>query len=59
MTAQPCGTSFGGPAGTRVGDLVTHVAFTHYNAVHALKLAMEAAGSTDRDEVFKALGARS
>lgn len=36
-------------------DLVTHVAFTHYNAIYALKLAMEKAGSTAGDKVLTAL----
>lgn len=36
-------------------DLVTHVAFTHYNAVRALKLGMERVDSTDGDRVRKAL----
>lgn len=36
-------------------DLVTHVAFTHYNAIRALKLAMEKAGSTAGDKVMTAL----
>ena len=37
------------------GDLVTHVAFTHYNAVQAFKAAMEKAGSTAGDKVLDAL----
>src|SRR5207253_6927499 len=36
------------------GDLVTHVAFTHYNAVQAFKAAMEKAGSTAGDKVIDA-----
>jgi urea transport system substrate-binding protein len=36
-------------------DLVTHIAFTHYNAIHAFKLAMEKAGSTSGDRVMAAL----
>ena len=36
-------------------DLVTHMAFTHYNAIHAFKLAMEKAGSTSGDRVMAAL----
>jgi len=36
-------------------DLVSHVAFTHYNAVRALKLGMERAGSTAGDKVMAAL----
>ncbi len=36
-------------------DLVTHVAFTHYNAVRALKLGMERADSTDGNRVLAAL----
>jgi branched-chain amino acid transport system substrate-binding protein len=36
-------------------DLVTHVAFTHYNAIHAFKLAMEKAGTTAGDKVMAAL----
>lgn len=42
-------------SGTGANDLVTHVAFTHYNAVRALKLAMEKAGSTAGDKVMAAL----
>jgi len=37
------------------GDLVTHVAYTHYNAVQALKAGMEKAGSTAGDKVIGAL----
>ena len=36
-------------------DLVTHVAFTHYNAVRELKLGMEQTDSTDGDRVLAAL----
>ena len=36
-------------------DLVTHVAFTHYNAIQALKVAMEKAGTTAGDKVMAAL----
>jgi ABC-type branched-subunit amino acid transport system substrate-binding protein len=36
-------------------DLVTHVAFTHYTAVHALKVAIERAGSTSGDRVRQVL----
>ena len=42
------------------GDvLVTHVAFTHYNAVRALKLGMEQTDSTDGDRVLAALDGAS
>jgi ABC-type branched-subunit amino acid transport system substrate-binding protein len=37
------------------GDLVTHVAFTHYNAIQVLKLGMEKAGSTAGDKVMAAM----
>jgi branched-chain amino acid transport system substrate-binding protein len=37
------------------GELVTHVAFTHYNAIQLLKLAMEKAGSTAGDQVMAAM----
>jgi len=36
-------------------DLVTHVAFTHYNAIRAFKLAMEKVGTTAGDQVMAAL----
>lgn len=36
-------------------DLVTHVAFTHYNAVMALKAAMEKADATTGEAVVEAL----
>lgn len=35
--------------------MVTHVAFTHYNAIQALKFAMEKAGTTAGDKVMAAL----
>lgn len=37
------------------GDLVTHVAFSHYNAIQAFKMGMEKAGSTAGDAVAAAL----
>ena len=37
-------------------DLVTHVAFSHHAAVHALARAMEAAGTTAAGSVRAALG---
>ncbi|MDP6516199.1 MAG: ABC transporter substrate-binding protein [Alphaproteobacteria bacterium] len=37
------------------GDLVTHVAFSHYNAIQAFKIGMEKAGSTSGDAVGAAL----
>lgn len=37
------------------GDLVTHLAYTHFNAVLAFKAAMEKAGSTAGDKVMAAL----
>jgi ABC-type branched-subunit amino acid transport system substrate-binding protein len=37
------------------GELVTHVAFSHYNAIQAFKLGMEKAGSTAGDAVTAAL----
>lgn len=37
------------------GELVTHVAFSHYNAIQAIKTGMERAGSTVGDAVSAAL----
>ena len=37
------------------GNLVTHVAFSHYNAIQTFKIGMEKAGSTAGDAVGAAL----
>jgi hypothetical protein len=37
------------------GELVTHVAFSHYNAIQAIKTGMERAGSAAGDVVSAAL----
>lgn len=53
---SPAVRDFVARARRRAGnDLVTHVAFTHYNAIRALKLAMEKAGTTAGDKVMAAL----